>query len=68
MIEDETNQLYLSPISVWEALLLAEKKRVVLEPKSSLYLQTFFQFINPVNKLGNWWNQREYSYDDYPIN
>lgn len=31
-IEDETNQLYLSPISIWEALLLGEKKRVILEP------------------------------------
>jgi PIN domain nuclease of toxin-antitoxin system len=28
IIEDETNQLYLSPISVWETLLFAEKKRV----------------------------------------
>ena len=31
-IEDETNQLYLSPISIWETLLLGEKKRVILEP------------------------------------
>jgi PIN domain nuclease of toxin-antitoxin system len=29
IIEDETNQLYLSPISVWETLLFAEKKRGV---------------------------------------
>lgn len=31
-IEDETNELYLSPISIWETLLLGEKKRVILEP------------------------------------
>lgn len=29
-IEDPANRLYLSPISVWEALLLAERKRIEL--------------------------------------
>jgi PIN domain nuclease of toxin-antitoxin system len=39
IIEDETNQLYLSPISVWETLLLAEKKRVVLEPNPEAWIR-----------------------------
>ncbi len=39
IIEDETNQLYLSPISVWETLLLAEKKRVVLEPNPEAWIK-----------------------------
>jgi PIN domain nuclease of toxin-antitoxin system len=39
IIEDETNQLYLSPISVWETLLLAEKKRVVLEPNPEVWIK-----------------------------
>jgi PIN domain nuclease of toxin-antitoxin system len=39
IIEDETNQLYLSPISVWETLLLAEKKRVVLEPNAEAWIK-----------------------------
>ena len=29
-LEDTKNELWLSPISVWELLILVEKKRVVL--------------------------------------
>ena len=38
-IEDETNQLYLSPISIWETLLLGEKKRVILEPTAEEWVK-----------------------------
>lgn len=31
-LEDSEAELYLSPLSVWEALLLAEKRRVALDP------------------------------------
>lgn len=31
-LESESNDLWFSPISVWEILLLAEKKRIVLKP------------------------------------
>ena len=31
-LEDEKHELWLSPMSVWEALVLARKKRVVLDP------------------------------------
>ncbi len=31
-IENEENEIWLSPISVWEALVLAEKGRIELEP------------------------------------
>jgi PIN domain nuclease of toxin-antitoxin system len=31
-IADETIELWLSPISIWETLLLAEKGRISLEP------------------------------------
>jgi PIN domain nuclease of toxin-antitoxin system len=30
-IADETNELWPSPISIWETLLLAEKGRIILE-------------------------------------
>jgi PIN domain nuclease of toxin-antitoxin system len=30
-LEDRENELWLSPISVWETLVLARKKRVILE-------------------------------------
>jgi PIN domain nuclease of toxin-antitoxin system len=42
-IEDETNQLYLSPISIWEALLLGEKKRVILEPSPEQWIRDSLQ-------------------------
>jgi PIN domain nuclease of toxin-antitoxin system len=32
LIESDENLLYLSPISIWETLILGEKKRVLLEP------------------------------------
>jgi PIN domain nuclease of toxin-antitoxin system len=31
-LSDRSNQLWLSPISIWEALLLAEKDRIIVEP------------------------------------
>ncbi len=31
-LEDEANELWLSPLSIWEALLLAEKERISLMP------------------------------------
>jgi PIN domain nuclease of toxin-antitoxin system len=31
-LEDKGNELWLSPLSVWETLLLNAKKRIVLEP------------------------------------
>jgi PIN domain nuclease of toxin-antitoxin system len=31
-IEDPNNELWLSPISIWETLLLAEKGRIALPP------------------------------------
>lgn len=48
IIEDETNQLYLSPISVWETLLLAEKKRVVLEPNPEVWIKDSLEQLDIV--------------------
>jgi PIN domain nuclease of toxin-antitoxin system len=31
-LERESNELWFSPISIWEILLLAEKKRIMLKP------------------------------------
>ncbi len=30
-LENESNELWFSPVSVWEILLLAEKRRIILE-------------------------------------
>ena len=38
-ISDDNNQLWLSPISIWEALLLAEKGRIILKPTPEQWIQ-----------------------------
>jgi len=32
IVADVSNELWISPISVWEALLLAEKRKITLQP------------------------------------
>lgn len=38
-IANEENELWLSPISIWETLILAEKGRLTLEPTSEKWIQ-----------------------------
>lgn len=38
-IANEANELWLSPISIWEALILAEKGRLTLEPTPEKWIQ-----------------------------
>jgi len=38
-LENPANELWLSPISVWEALMLAERGRVALEPNGPRWVQ-----------------------------
>jgi PIN domain nuclease of toxin-antitoxin system len=42
-LENESNELWFSPISVWEILLLAEKGRVVLESDHAKSIRKMFQ-------------------------
>jgi PIN domain nuclease of toxin-antitoxin system len=42
-IENLDNELWLSPISVWEALLLTEKGRIVLPPESMSWVRSVLQ-------------------------
>jgi PIN domain nuclease of toxin-antitoxin system len=42
-IEDPDNELWLSPISIWEALLLAEKGRIVLPPEPRSWVRSVLQ-------------------------
>jgi PIN domain nuclease of toxin-antitoxin system len=42
-LEDESNELWFSPISVWETLLLAEKGRVVLKGEHEKDIRRIFQ-------------------------
>jgi PIN domain nuclease of toxin-antitoxin system len=45
-ISDYDNELWLSPISVWETLLLAEKGRIVLKPTPEDWIQDSLQKLN----------------------
>ena len=38
-LEDPSNELWLSPVSVWETLVLARKKRVILEPSAEQWVR-----------------------------
>ena len=39
-LEDPDNELWLSPISVWETLMLAERQRVELRPDPEQWIRT----------------------------
>jgi PIN domain nuclease of toxin-antitoxin system len=39
-LDDSSNDLYLSPISVWECLMLAEKQRITLADTALVYRRT----------------------------
>jgi PIN domain nuclease of toxin-antitoxin system len=39
-LSNQENQIWLSPISVWETMILAERGRVVLRPDPAAWLRT----------------------------
>ncbi len=41
ILEDARTELWLSPISVWEALLLAEKGRIDIGPSPTVWVDTW---------------------------
>lgn len=45
VIADETNELWLSPISIWEALILAEKGRISLQPNPVTWIDSALQAL-----------------------
>jgi PIN domain nuclease of toxin-antitoxin system len=44
-IDDPNNELWLSPISVWEAMRLAERQRIEIEGSSELWLRAAFREV-----------------------
>ena len=39
LLEDDSTQVWLSPISLWECLMLSEKGRVTLEPSPKVWVR-----------------------------
>lgn len=50
-ISDERNELWLSPISIWETLLLAEKGRLMLKPTPEQWVQNSLQQLDTKKPL-----------------
>jgi PIN domain nuclease of toxin-antitoxin system len=46
IINDQVNELWLSPVSIWETLLLAEKGRIILEPNSKQWIQKSLEEVD----------------------
>ncbi len=44
-MENPANELWFSPISVWEILLLAEKRRITLGPDTAKAMRGLFQIV-----------------------
>ncbi len=46
VIADENNKLWLSPISIWETLILAEKQKIILNPDPLTWIQNSLQQLD----------------------
>lgn len=44
-LEDENNLLFISPISIWEILILAEKKKIQLNPSPIIWIAKAIQIL-----------------------
>lgn len=45
-LRNQENEIWLSPISVWETMILAEKGRVVLKPDAATWLRTVLSRVD----------------------
>lgn len=45
-LQNTSNELWLSPISTWEIIVLAEKGRIVLDAEPELWLRDVFKTIS----------------------
>jgi PIN domain nuclease of toxin-antitoxin system len=46
IIAEETTELWLSPISIWETLILAEKGRISLQPDAVAWIDLALQTLD----------------------
>lgn len=46
-LEDPSNEIWLSPISIWESLLLGKRGRVVLEPDPVAWIRKQLRELQP---------------------
>ena len=48
IIAEETTELWLSPISIWETLILAEKGRISLQPNAVAWIDLALQTLEVI--------------------
>jgi len=51
VIDDQNNSLWLSPISIWETLLLAEKGKIILNPTPVQWIRNSQQRLDTQETL-----------------
>jgi PIN domain nuclease of toxin-antitoxin system len=44
-MENSANELWISPITTWEIIILAEKGRIILEPDSTTWIRNVYRTI-----------------------
>lgn len=44
-LEDTSNELWLSPVSTWEIMVLAEKRRIVLDDRPEIWVREILNTI-----------------------
>ncbi|PZU95124.1 MAG: PIN domain nuclease [Pseudanabaena sp.] len=54
LIADPTTELWLSPISIWETIILAEKRRISLQPNTSEWINLSLQNLETREALLNY--------------
>lgn len=45
VIAEETNELWLSPISIWETLILAEKRKIILQQPPEIWIKQGLELL-----------------------
>lgn len=45
VLEDEANELWLSPMVIWEVLILADRRRVALKPNALSWVRNVLQTV-----------------------
>ena len=50
-IAEKKNELWLSPITIWETLLLAEKGRIILEPTPKKWVENSLEKLDTKEAL-----------------
>ena len=46
-LENPDNELWLSPISIWECLVLADRRKIILDPNPETWVRAAIKILRP---------------------